>query len=122
MCGTVNSTSVRLSYPYSMSMTKYHTLVHELAHLYIGSALRPEDEVYEVNDCMALPAGKAAINPQNYAYYASCRWSFILGVFEGNRIFNLPVFMIDLKAGCTDFPIRHPNTQELHGNGSRLTR
>ena len=72
MCGTVNSLGTKLSYPYSFSLTKYHTMVHELAHIYIGSALQTEDEVYEVNDCMALSPEKSVINAQNYAFYTSC--------------------------------------------------
>ncbi|MCJ1242512.1 hypothetical protein MMC14_010520 [Varicellaria rhodocarpa] len=73
MCGTVNRLGTRLSYPYSMALTKYHTLVHELAHVYIGSPLELGKEVYEVNDCMALPPDESIVNPQSYAYYASCR-------------------------------------------------
>ena len=73
MCGTVNKIGTRLSYPYSMALTKYHALVHELAHVYIGSPSELGKEVYEVNACMALPPDESIVNPQSYAYYASCR-------------------------------------------------
>ena len=70
-CGSVDSTSKSIEGP-DMTQTQYTVLVHELVHLYLGKAkLKPE--VYHINDCLALPASQAAINPQNYALYAASK-------------------------------------------------
>ncbi|KAL6714889.1 hypothetical protein ACLMJK_007149 [Lecanora helva] len=54
-------------------MTRYQlwSLMHELAHFYIQQT-RPID-VYNVNDCLRLSAGRSVVNAQNFVYYAASK-------------------------------------------------
>ena len=62
----------------SIDRTRYHVLVHELAHLYITNAPR---ETYDIQGCVELNATASLMNAQNFAFYASTE-----------------------RANCTEFP------------------
>ena len=101
MCGTVGRKNV-LTSPINMATTQYTNLVHELAHMYLENDLSPE--VLLPNDCIALPPDQSANNPQNYAFYAGCRYSDPCHVANQANLSNA-----DLKAGCHQYPTR-PST------------
>ena len=69
MCGTVGRSNT-LTRPVDLAKTQYTTLIHELAHMYLGDL--PRSEVYLPNDCIALPANRSVNNPQSYTFYAAC--------------------------------------------------
>ena len=74
-CGRLNSAGTSISGP-DIAQTQYTVLVHELTHLYLNKPdLKPE--VYNLEDCLALPASQAAINPQSFSLYAGSKYSYL---------------------------------------------
>lgn len=70
-CGKVNGAGTRSTGP-NLANTQYTVLVHELTHLYLErQSLTPE--VYNANDCMALPGSMSEINPNSYALYVGSK-------------------------------------------------
>ena len=81
-CNTFNQAGTGLV-GYDIWYTQYGVLVHELLHLYLGTAFM-EPEVYDVNDCIALPASQSVTNPQSYAYYVTSKWIGISASFSSS--------------------------------------
>ena len=52
------------------------TLMHELAHMYLYWTLGSKMDVYHVEQCLGLPAGKTVANVENHVYYVASEFSF----------------------------------------------
>lgn len=67
-CAKLSSRGDRLSHSPIGGNIQTSFLLHELVHLYLQKGeFRPEE--YEINEVMALPAWRKAINPSNHVFF-----------------------------------------------------
>lgn len=48
-------------------------IMHELVHYYVYATTQQDLDVYGINDCLALPARRAVLNPNSYTYYVASK-------------------------------------------------
>ena len=89
-------------------------LLHEIVHFYKGG-LWPE--VYDVNACLRLNAGKSVVNAQNYLYYAASK---SLPLTHNLLARDSTITFLDIRSTCTDFPKPRRRASRQFGPGFEL--
>lgn len=86
-CPVVNATDRRYwSTNKSPYISQFSILLHELAHVYLPRPLYHSEESYDLNPLTYLNPESQQINAENYAAFATCKFSI---VSEGRRdVFN----------------------------------
>ena len=92
----------------AIQITQTSMLLHELLHLYLGPD-RVENEMYEINEAMALPLSERLINVANYVYFVGSE-SFL--IVARRRTFTNNYRLLGVIAGCDDFPKRYQSPNE----------
>ena len=90
-CGVVNHANTALISQGYIAGSQYGFLVQTLAEMYLRQMMRGKKalggDVRDLNACLALPPDQALVNPSNYAFYVSSKWSHsnTLKSFNGRR-------------------------------------